>query len=94
LWFKINNTGSIAWESVLVYAENIDTSDDAINVSNTFKTGIMGSDINKIQVGGSGYTNSERLVNPSGDTVEVIIIACEKDNLTEICQGRTLTVNP
>jgi len=94
LWFKIDNIGSIAWESVLVYAENLVTSDYSVNVSNTFKTGIMGSDINKVQVGASGYTHSERLVNPSGNTVEVIVIACEKDNLTEICQGRTLTVNP
>jgi hypothetical protein len=93
LWFKIINTGSIAWESVLVYAKNMDTSDESINVSNTFKSDIAGSDINKIQVGVSAYTHSERLVNPSGNTVDVIIVACEKDNLTEICQGRQLTVD-
>lgn len=94
LWFKIDNTGSIKWESVLVYAKNIVTSDDAVNVSNTFLTGIMGSDIANVPVGGSGYTHSERLPNPSGNTVDVIVVACEKDNLTEICQGRHLTVNP
>ena len=94
LWFKINNIGSIAWESVLVYTENIDTSDDAIYVSDIFQASIAGSNINKIQPGVSAYTHSERLPNPSGDTVEVVIVACEKDGLTEICQGRNLTVNP
>jgi hypothetical protein len=94
LWFKINNTGSIAWESVLVYAENTDTSDYSVNVSDVFKTGIAGTNINKIQPGVSAYTHSERLTNPSGDTVQVIVVACEKDGLSHICQGRTLTVNP
>jgi len=94
LWFKINNTGSIAWESVLVYALNIDTSDDAIYVTDIFQASIGGSNINKIQPGVSAYTHSERLVNPSGDTVDVFIVACEKDGLTEICQGRNLFVNP
>ncbi len=94
LWFKINNTGSIAWESVLVYAENTDTSDYSVNVTDIFFASIGGSNINKIQPGVSAYTHSERLTNPSGDTVEVVVVACEKDGLTEICQGRTLTVNP
>ena len=94
LWFKIDNTGSIAWESVLVYTKNVVTYDVAVNVSNIFKSGIGGSDINKILVGDSGYTHSERLPNPSGNTVDVYIVACEKDNLTEICQVRQLTANP
>ena len=94
LWFKINNIGSIAWESVLVYAENVDTSDYSVYVTDIFQASIAGSNINKIQPGVSAYTHSERLPNPSGDTVEVIIVACEKDGLTEICQGRTLTINP
>lgn len=94
LWFKIDNTGSVAWESVLVYTQNMVTYDVAVNVSNTFKTDIMGSDINKIQPGVSGYTHSERLPNPSGNTVDVYIIACEKDDLDELCLARHLTANP
>lgn len=94
LWFKIDNTGSVYWESVLVYAKNLVTSDDSINISDTFMDGIMGSDIPKIPVGGTGYIHSERLTNPSGNTVDVVIVACEKDGLTELCQARTLTVNP
>jgi hypothetical protein len=94
LWFKIDNTGSIKWESVLVYAKNTVTLDDSVNVSNTFKNGLAGSDIANVPAGGTGYTHSERLPNPSGNTVEVMVVACEKDNLTEICQGRTLTVTP
>ena len=94
LWFKIDNTGSIAWESVLVYAENIVTSDYSVYVTDVFQASIAGSNIDKIQPGVSAYTHSERLPNPSGNTVEVIIVACEKDGLTEICQGRTLTANP
>jgi hypothetical protein len=82
------------WHSVLVYAKNTVTNDESVNVSDTFMDGIMGTDINFISVGGTGYTHSERLPNPSGNTVQVIVVACEKDGLTEICQGRTLTVNP
>lgn len=94
LWFKIDNTGSVAWESVLVYTKNMVTYDVAVNVSNTFNSSIGGSDINKIQPGVSGYAHSEQLPNPSGNTVDVYIVACEKDNLTEICQVRHLTANP
>jgi hypothetical protein len=94
LWFKINNTGSVSWESVLVYAKNLTVYDVATHVSNKFQTGIMGSDIPSIPVGATGYTHSERLVQPEGDTVDVIIVACEKDGLTELCQARNLTVNP
>lgn len=94
LWFKIDNTGSIKWESVLVYTKNIVTFDDAVNLSNTFKNSVAGADIPNVPVGGTGYTHSERLPNPSGNTVDVYIVACEKDNLTEICQVRNLTVNP
>ena len=94
LWFKIDNTGSIKWESVLVYAKNIVTSDVSVNVSNTFLAGIAGSDIAYIPAGDTGYTHSERLLNPSGNTIDVFVIACEKDDLTEICQARHLTVNP
>lgn len=94
LWFKIDNTGSVKWESVLVYTKNLVTNDEAVNVSDTFMDGIMGADIPRIAVGGTGYTHSERLPNPSGNTVDVIIVACEKDGLTELCQARNLTVNP
>ena len=94
LWFKIDNIGSVNWESVLVYAKNLSVYDVATHVSNKFQTGFMGSDIPKIPVGGTGYTHSERLVQPEGDTVDVIIVACEKDGLTELCQARTLTVHP
>jgi hypothetical protein len=94
LWFKINNTGSLKWQSVLVYAKNLATSDESVFVSDEFMNGIMGADIDYISAGGTGYTHSERLPNPSGNTVQVIVIACEKNGLTEICQGRTLTVNP
>ena len=94
LWFKIDNTGSVKWESVLVYAKNLVTFDASVNVSDTFKNGIAGSDIPKIIVGGTGYTHSERLPNPSGNTVDVVVVACEKDGLTELCQARSLTVNP
>lgn len=94
LWFKVDNTGSVKWESVLVYAKNLVTSDVAVNVSNTFLDGIMGSDIANIPAGGTGYTHSERLPNPSGNTVDIYVIVCEKDNLTELCQARHLTANP
>lgn len=94
LWFRIDNTGSVYWESVLVYAKNLSAYDVATHVSNMFQTGIMGSDIPKIPAGGTGYTHSERLVQPEGDTVEIIIVACEKDGMTELCQARTLTVYP
>lgn len=94
LWFKINNTGSAKWESILVYTKNIDTGDIAVNISNTFKDGIWtGSDITHVPVGGSGFISSGQLFKPFGYTIDVYVIACAKDDLGELCQTRYLSID-
>lgn len=94
LWFKIENTGSVKWESALVYAKNTATGDTAVHLSNTFKDGVWGgSDITDVAAGYSGFIPSGQLFKPFGYMIDVYLLACEKDDLGGLCQARYLSID-
>lgn len=94
LWFQINNTGTLPFESVKVYAKNKVTGADATYNSNLFQTGIMGGDVADIPVSGSGYTHTGQLPNPGSDKVAVSVKVCSANGQGGICLTQSLTVTP
>ena len=99
LFFKIENTGSITWESALLYIYDPTASEGAGSFYNSFlKFGSPGEIVSaSIPVGGTGYVHSGQIgnpyFNPGGGKIHVYIVVCEEDNLGGVCQGKEFTID-
>lgn len=97
-FFKIENTGSAAWESALLYAYEPNVPQDAGHFSNTFKVELHNTTLTKDSIlpGDIGYFHSGRISHPGNygkpwDVVDFYFTACTEENLGGYCVTKMWT---
>ncbi len=92
LFVEIENTGSVAWESALLYLYEPTVPQDAGRFSNTFLVNSNSTTPTKdsIPAGDTGYFHGARLSNPGmygkiGDVVDFYFVACTEEYLGGTC---------
>lgn len=98
LFFEIKNTGSVTWESALVYTYEPTVPQDSGRFSNVFQTNDYTElpTTANIPPGGTEYFLSGRQANPgsygkSGDTVDIYFTACTENYLGGYCKTKIWT---
>lgn len=98
LFFEIENTGSVAWESALIYTYEPTVPQDSGRFSNVFQ--VSGTDpsptMDSILPGDTGYFHAARLSNPGmygedGDVVDIYFVACTQEYLGGFCISKMWT---
>jgi hypothetical protein len=98
LFFEIENTGSVAWESALIYTYEPTVPQDSGRFSNVFQ--VNGTSptptMDSIPAGGTGYFHAARLANPGaygevGDVVDIYFVACTEEYLGGFCISKMWT---
>jgi hypothetical protein len=97
LIFKIDNTGSIPWESALLYVYDPTSFDEAGHFANDFwEFNTHGSTIDSIPVGGTAYFHSGGIRNPlftpGGGLVDIYMILCDQEYLGGYCKAKMFTI--
>ena len=92
LFLEIENTGSVAWDSALLYLYEPTVPQDAGRFSNTFLVNKTSTTPTKdsIPAGDTGYFHGARLSNPgmygkTGDVVDFYFVACTEEYLGGYC---------
>jgi hypothetical protein len=95
--FKVTNTGSVPWKSVLVKITDQNTGEFHQAVYNDFlRWGVCAvlqsaEDLEPGETGYSGYSFNQ---NPMGHTVTATIQVCTQEDLLGTCLENTITVAP
>ena len=98
LFFEIENIGSVAWESALVYIYEPTVPQDSGRFSNVFQ--VNGTDPSptkdSIPAGDTGYFHAARIGNPGaygkvGDVVDIYFVACTQEYLGGFCISKMWT---
>jgi hypothetical protein len=97
--FKAENTGSVVWESFIIYIYDPIAGEGAGFFSNYFwifyKPGVYVS--SNIPAGEDGYIEvggmPDPYANPGGGKIEVYVVICENDDLGGLCQGKKFTID-
>jgi hypothetical protein len=94
-FFKIENTGSVAWESALLYIYDPVVPQDAGRFSNKFQVNGTLPDPTKDSIlpGETGYFHSERLSNPGAygkqpDVIDIYFVICTEEYLGGFCSTK------
>ena len=97
-FFEINNTGSAAWESALLYAYEPVHPQDSGNFSNSFLVNgkSMTPTKDRILPGETGYFHAARLTDPSvysqqPGVIDFYFTACTEENLGGYCVTKMWT---
>ena len=98
LFVEIENTGSVAWDSALLYLYEPTVPQDAGRFSNNFQVNSTSATPTKdsIPAGDTGYFYGARLSNPSmynkqGDVVDFYFVACTQEYLGGYCVTKMWT---
>ena len=98
LVFQIDNTGSVPWESALMYVYDPTSYGEAGHFANNFwEFNTPGSTIDSIPVGGTAFFVSGGITNPlftpGGGLLDFYMIICDQEYLGGSCKAKMFTID-
>jgi hypothetical protein len=97
--FRVENTGSMVWESAMIYIYDPISGESAGFFQNWFwKYYVPGETVaSNIPPGKDGYVEaggiSDPYADPDGGRIQAYIVVCELDDLEGLCLGEKITID-